>query len=150
MNLSEKWVIDPTARFQRGVLINDSINTFFLHCVGAIDSTHIHVVVKIIESKQCRNRKSSVTQNCMMMVDFDTRFRYVMTGWEGSAHDGRVLWDAQKQGFIIPSGKCVLAYAGYALEDTVFTFRLGVVLVCGSGFHAGDPRLYRKESHVDA
>ena len=120
-NLSEKWVIDPTARFQRGVLSDDSINPFFLHCVGAIDGTHIPVIVKITESEQCRNRKSRVTQNCMMMVDFDTRFRYVMTGWEGSAHDGRVLRDAQKQGFTIPSGKYVLADAGYALEPTVLT-----------------------------
>ena len=121
LNLSDRWVLDPTSRFQRGVLGDDSINPFFLHCVGAIDGSHIPVVVKITEAELCRNRKSRVTQNCMMMVDFDTRFRYVMTGWEGSAHDGRILRDAQKQGFTIPLGKYVLADAGYALEPTVLT-----------------------------
>ena len=121
MRLSERWVTDPTPRYQRGVLSDDSINPFFIHCVGAIDGTHIPVVVKISDSELCRNRKSRVTQNCMMMVDFDSRFRYVMTGWEGSAHDGRVLRDAQKQGFSIPLGKFVLADAGYALESTVLT-----------------------------
>ena len=96
MHWSQEGITDPTVWFKRGVLSDDSINPYFIHCVDAIDDTLSPVVVKIIESELCRNDISILTQNCMMMVDFDTRFRYVMTCWEGCAHYGRVLRDPQK------------------------------------------------------
>jgi hypothetical protein len=39
-------------------------------------------------------RKAYATQNVMACVDFDLRFTYVLAGWEGTAHDALVLWDA--------------------------------------------------------
>lgn len=45
---------------------------------------------------------------------FDLQFSYIYPGWEGSAHDVRVLDDAMSQGgFEIPAGKFYLADAGY-------------------------------------
>ena len=41
-------------------------------------------------------------------------FTYVLAGWEGSAHDGRVLQDAIHQGFSALLGRYYLANAGYA------------------------------------
>ena len=42
------------------------------------------------------------------------QFVYILAGWEGSAHDGRVLSDAQsRQGFNTPKGKYWLGDAGY-------------------------------------
>lgn len=41
-------------------------------------------------------------------------FVYVLPGWEGSAHDGRVLADApMSHGFNTPVGKYWLGDAGY-------------------------------------
>ena len=36
-------------------------------------------------------RKSFATQNMMVAVDFDLRFTYVLSGWEGTVHDAVVL-----------------------------------------------------------
>ena len=38
-----------------------------------------------------RNRKGFTSQNIMAMVDFEIKFTYIVAGWEGSAHDARVL-----------------------------------------------------------
>ena len=34
------------------------------------------------------------TQNMLTVVDFDLDFKYILTRWEGSAHDALVLRDA--------------------------------------------------------
>ncbi|CAN6440653.1 unnamed protein product [Victoria cruziana] len=50
------------------------------------------------------------------MVVLDTRFHYVMAGWEGSASDSWVLYralDDPTDPFIIPRGKYYLADGGY-------------------------------------
>jgi hypothetical protein len=51
----------------------------------------------------------------LAIVDFDLRFTYVLTGWEGSAHDSFVLQDAlsRPSGLKIPEG---------SRQDTRLTF----------------------------
>ena len=39
-------------------------------------------------------RKHITTQNVLVVVDFDLKFTYVLTGWEGYAHDALILADA--------------------------------------------------------
>lgn len=47
-----------------------------------------------------------------MVYDFNMEFIYVLTGWEGSAHDCRVLEDEiENRGLCISSGKYLLADA---------------------------------------
>ena len=43
---------------------------------------------------------------CLTAVDFDLRFTYVLAGWEGSAHDARILTDALQRpdGLKVPQG----------------------------------------------
>ena len=53
----------------------------------------------------------------MAAVDFDMNFLYVLPGWEGSAHDSRVLKDALEKGFAAPPGRYYLADAGYAASN---------------------------------
>jgi DDE superfamily endonuclease len=52
-----------------------------------------------------RNRKGTLSQNILAVCNFEMEFVYILAGWEGSAHDGRVLIDAQGKGFITPKGK---------------------------------------------
>ena len=62
----------------------------------------------------------------LAVVDFDLNFVYVLPGWEGSAHDGRVLKDALTKGLSAPPGKYYLADAGYANSDMLLTPYRGV------------------------
>jgi hypothetical protein len=55
------------------------------------------------------------------------RFLYILAGWEGSAHDGRVLQDAQTRGgFATPKGKYWLGDAGYGCTEFVLSPYRGV------------------------
>ena len=68
--------------------------------------------------KRYRNRKGYLSQNVLAVCNFDMKFTYGLAGWEGSAHDGRVLSDAiETKGFQIPIGKYCLGDAGYSNLD---------------------------------
>ena len=58
-----------------------------------------------IQGRFC-GRKDGTTQNVLAAIIFDLKFTYVLAGWEGSAHDSRVLNDvfARPGGFTIPEG----------------------------------------------
>lgn len=86
----------------------------FKDCVGALDGTHLKVHVPASEQLRFRNRHGDLTQNVLAVVDFNMNFTYLLAGWEGSAHDGRVLKDAVHRGFKPPEGRYFLADAGYA------------------------------------
>ena len=51
-------------------------------------------------------RKDETTQNMLATINFDLKFTYALVGWEGGAHDSRVLNDAfaRPGGFSIPEG----------------------------------------------
>ena len=55
-------------------------------------------------------RKHTTTQNVMAAVDFDLWFTYVLAGWEGSAHDARILAHALEKddGLKVPTSMLVL------------------------------------------
>ena len=95
LQLASRWIAPPNARFQAGVVDKSNLYPWFIHCVGAIDGTHILVVLSQEVQDACRSRKKCTTQNCMFVVDFDTRITYMLAGWEGSTHDGSVLKDAE-------------------------------------------------------
>jgi hypothetical protein len=46
----------------------------------------------------------------MACVDFDIRFTFVLTEWEGTTHDAFVLWDAleRENGLRVPQGNISL------------------------------------------
>lgn len=51
-------------------------------------------MVKGPEKASYRNRKGVISQNVLAACNFDLQFIYVLSGWEGSAHDSKVLQDA--------------------------------------------------------
>ncbi|KAL0361754.1 UNVERIFIED_CONTAM: hypothetical protein Sradi_3859900 [Sesamum radiatum] len=67
---------------------------WFKGCLGALDGTYIHVKVPEAEKGRYRNRKGDISVNVLGVCDRDMKFIYVLTGWEGSAADSRVLRDA--------------------------------------------------------
>ena len=82
-------------------------------CLGALDGTHISCHVSSKDRSRFRNRKGDLSINVMAACTFDLRFCYVLAGWEGSANDSRVYWDARRRDFRIPEGHFYLADAGY-------------------------------------
>ncbi|KAL5564456.1 hypothetical protein UlMin_027620 [Ulmus minor] len=60
------------------------------------------------------------TQNVLVACSFDLKFTYVLSGWEGSASDSRILdndltRDLDK--LIVPQGKYYLVDARYQLRS---------------------------------
>ncbi|CAN1316814.1 Protein ALP1-like [Linum perenne] len=88
----------------------------FKNCLGALDGTHVKVRTKLEDQPRYRNRKGEVSINVLAVVNPDAEFMYCLAGWEGSAHDGRVLRDAlsRPNGLRVPKGSYYLCDAGYA------------------------------------
>ena len=57
---------------------------------------------------------------------FDLRFCYILAGWKGLAHNGRVLKSTLAQDFKVLEGKYYLADAGYGLTNRFLTPYKGV------------------------
>jgi hypothetical protein len=75
------------------ILHNTKFNPYFLNCNGATDGSHLPVSVSAVDKDAFRSRKG-ITQNVLACCNFNMMFTYVLAGWEGSAHDGKVLQDA--------------------------------------------------------
>ncbi|XP_047258564.1 uncharacterized protein LOC124890797 [Capsicum annuum] len=88
------------------------------YCVEAIDGIHVLAFVPIEQQNRFRGRKSTTTQNVLAAINFNLKFTYVLAGWEGSAHDSRILNDAleRSHGLQIPQDKYYLVDAGYGLR----------------------------------
>jgi hypothetical protein len=92
---------------------------YFKDCIGAIDGTHVPARIQRCDVEDVapfRNRKGFLSQNVLGACKFNLQFCYALPGWEGSAHDGRVLAHALMEDFNIPDGKYYLADAGYGLK----------------------------------
>ncbi|KAH6827596.1 hypothetical protein C2S53_015281 [Perilla frutescens var. hirtella] len=88
---------------------------WFKGCLGALDGTHIKVLVPKEDKPRYRTRKSEIATNVLGVCSKDMEFIYVLPGWEGSTADGRVLRDAitRRNGLIVPRGSYYLVDAGY-------------------------------------
>ena len=89
-----------------------------LDCIGAIDGTHLPIIIKGGEDTQVpwRDKAQKLTQNIFVAVDFKLNFVYVLTGWEGSAYNQQVFNAAKNKregAFKIPLGCYYAADAGY-------------------------------------
>ena len=63
----------------------------FKGCIGAIDGSHIPVIVPAKETLKYTGRHGFTSQNVLAICDFDMRFTFVVAGWAGSAHDTRIF-----------------------------------------------------------
>ncbi|KAF7803030.1 protein ALP1-like [Senna tora] len=80
---------------------------WFKNCLGALDGTHIRIRVHKDDQTRFPNRKCDLTINVLGVCSQDAQFIYVLSGWEGSAADGRVLKSAldRPRGFKVPAGR---------------------------------------------
>ncbi|PPR88509.1 hypothetical protein GOBAR_AA32176 [Gossypium barbadense] len=107
---------------------NPRFYPYFKDCIGALDGTHVRASVPLSIQGRFRSRKGGTTQNVLAAITFDLKFSYVLAGWEGSAHDSRILSDAlsRPRGLRIPEGKYYLADVGYGIRNGYITPYRGV------------------------
>jgi hypothetical protein len=86
--------LDPEFRALHRRLQNPRFFPHFNNCIGALDGTHMLVVVPNDKVVQHLCWKGFTTQNVLAVCDFDMRFTFVLAGWPGSVHDMRVFNDA--------------------------------------------------------
>ncbi|KAL5760604.1 hypothetical protein ACOSP7_019115 [Xanthoceras sorbifolium] len=69
-----------------------------------IDGTHIPAIVTGRDISSYRNRHGTISQNVLAACNFDLEFIYVLSGWEGFAHDSKVLSDvlSRRNGLKVP------------------------------------------------
>lgn len=69
----------------------------------------ITVNVPSLDRAKYRTRKGLLTMNVLGVCSPEMEFIYVLPGWEGSAHDGRVLRDAisRPNGLKVPKGNFI-------------------------------------------
>ncbi|KAL0445649.1 UNVERIFIED_CONTAM: hypothetical protein Slati_1692800 [Sesamum latifolium] len=96
---------------------------WFKGCLGALDGTQIDIRVPDSEKGHYRNRKGHTSINVLGVCNTEGLFTYVLSGWEGSAADGRVLRDAisGSTGLKVPAGNYYLCDNGYANGEGFLT-----------------------------
>ncbi|KAH0639910.1 hypothetical protein KY285_036496 [Solanum tuberosum] len=107
LRLGKYYVIQAGKDISHEISSNPFFYPWFKDCVGAIDGTHIPALIPMEEQPRYRNRKGVLSQNVLAVVDFDMKFQYVLSGWEGSASDSRVLrnvvWERSQNRLKIPN-----------------------------------------------
>ncbi|CAL1369575.1 unnamed protein product [Linum trigynum] len=88
----------------------------FKNCLGALDGTIIDVRTTKEKKERYQMRKGTIGMNALGVCNQDLEFIYVLSGWEGSAHDGRFLRDApiRPNGLKVPRGYYYLCDASYS------------------------------------
>ncbi|WOL10795.1 protein ALP1-like [Canna indica] len=116
--LRRELIRRPSLNTHSHITTSSRFMPYFKDCIGALDDTHVHASVPIEHVVAFRGRKPYPTQNVLVVVYFDLKFTYVLTGWKGSAHDALILRDALERphGLRVPEGKFYLVDAGYATQ----------------------------------
>ena len=115
--------IDPLSPKIR---LNHKLYPYFKDAIGAIDGSHIPIAPPARLASAYRNRKGFISQNCLFACDFDLRFTYALTGWEGSASDARIFGDACMRNLEIPEGQYLLGDLGFPSKASLLVPYRGV------------------------
>ncbi|WCJ44062.1 hypothetical protein M5689_024754 [Euphorbia peplus] len=105
------------------ILTKDRFYPYFKDCVGAIDGTHIRVKVLYVDAPKYRGRKEYPIQNVLAACTFDLKFTYVLTGWEETASNSRIIKNAlsRQNPLKISEGKYYLVDVGFMLRSGLIT-----------------------------
>ena len=70
---------------------NPKLYQYFKHCQGALDGSYFDAWVQEESMAQYQTQKGGIAQNVLAVCDFDLKFTYILSGWEGSAADSTVF-----------------------------------------------------------
>ncbi|XP_057471079.1 protein ANTAGONIST OF LIKE HETEROCHROMATIN PROTEIN 1-like [Actinidia eriantha] len=87
----------------------------FQNCLGALDGTFVPVNPPSTDMPWYRSRKGDLATNVLGVCTRDLQFVFVLSGWEGSATDSRILRDAiaRPNGLKVTCGHYYLVDGGY-------------------------------------
>ena len=122
--------LDPEFRAMHRRLQNPRFFPHFNNYIGALDGTHIPVVVPNDKVAQHLRRKGYTTHNVLAVCDFDMRFTFILAGWSSSVHDMRVFNDATNKFPHPPPGTIVSMFA----HPTSMSAHV-VCFVCNNNVH---------------
>nr|XP_010937359.1 uncharacterized protein LOC105056753 [Elaeis guineensis] len=93
------------------------------NCLGALDGTYIRVKVDVADMIRYRSHKGDIATNVLGICTRTMKFVYVLSRWEGSATDFRVLRHviSKPNRLIIPQGYYYLCDAGYKNAEGFLT-----------------------------
>lgn len=80
-----------------------------------INGTHINCSATAKMCQTSCNCKGGLMQNCLTISGFDMTFYYIFSGWDRSAADSTMFYDACVTDLQIPAGKYYLADAGFPI-----------------------------------
>ncbi|XP_057785215.1 uncharacterized protein LOC131002766 isoform X1 [Salvia miltiorrhiza] len=114
--IAPDMMFKPTGAIPAKIRESTRFYPYFKDCIGAIDGTHIPATIIGKDVSCYRNRHGVNSQNVLAACNFDLQFIYVLSGWEGSAHDSKILSDAYSRpnGLHVPQGKYFLVDCGFA------------------------------------
>ncbi|GJW71115.1 ALP1-like protein [Tanacetum coccineum] len=120
-------------------------------CLVALDGTSIRVTPPSDQKPRYQTRKSNIATNVLGVFCPNMQFIYVLPGWEGSTHDGRVLRDdiSRDDGLKVPQGCYYLVDVGYCnASGFLAPFRVpnSIPLVAESTHEQTDDELTEKEA----
>nr|KAJ0207154.1 hypothetical protein LSAT_V11C500258820 [Lactuca sativa] len=74
---------------------NRRLRWIFKGAVGALDGTLVHAIIPLDKQQLYRGRgKGDCYRNVLTICDFNMIFMFFWAGWEGIAHDSRILSEA--------------------------------------------------------
>ncbi|KAH6802699.1 nuclease HARBI1-like protein [Perilla frutescens var. frutescens] len=132
--IAPDMMVKPSTAIPAKIQESTKFMSFFKDCIGAINGTHIPAMVRGREVSSFCNCHGMQSQNVLAACNFDLQFIYVLSGWEGSAHDSKLFLDAlsRRNGLQVPQGK-------YFLVDCVFANRRQFLApLCGVRYHLKD------------
>jgi hypothetical protein len=122
--LREKHADDPVADRIAG---DPRLAPYFQDCIGALDGTYVKVTVPEAAKRRYRSRKNVISQNVLVVCDFDGVLIYILAGWEGTQHDSGLLYDAMQKALPLFPGKYYLGDGGFPLLDCCLVPYRGVL-----------------------
>jgi hypothetical protein len=127
--LHKEFVTLPSAHsVPYGIMGKPKLAPYFSDCYGAVDGSLIPAWIKGQDQSPWRCRKNFLAQNVMAAMNFEEYFVFVLPGWEGSAHDSRVISDAIAKGFRAESSTLPGREQRYYLADAGYTPFGGLLL----------------------
>ena len=105
---------------------NPKYYPFFKDALGAINGTHINCSASAEMRQAACDSKGGITQNCLAICGFNMTFYYIFSGWDGSAADSTMFYDACVTDLQIPQGKYYLADAGFPTCNALHIPKRGI------------------------
>ncbi|XP_074359916.1 uncharacterized protein LOC141700042 [Apium graveolens] len=95
-----------SAKYREQWMLLDAEENEHWGAIGALDGTLVHVVIPVGQQARYRRRgRGECYQNVLGICNFKLIFTFVWAGWEGVAHDSRILTEVAldpDSGFPVP------------------------------------------------